>query len=88
MDPAAIVRRIELAMINEAYRIAGDGVATPTEIDRAATFGLGCPVGPFGLAGRLGLRSVITGLRDLQRASPNDPERYRPAPSLWQMATV
>jgi 3-hydroxybutyryl-CoA dehydrogenase len=84
--PAAeIVERIELAIINEAYLAAGDGVADPPDIDRALKLGANHPHGPFERAGSLGLRRVVEGLQRLEGAHG---ERFRVAPSLWQVAHV
>jgi 3-hydroxybutyryl-CoA dehydrogenase len=81
---ADIVRRIELAIINEAYHAAGEGVAQPPDIDRAMKLGSNHPYGPFERAADLGLRQVVTGLRDLEQRYG---ERYRVAPALWQIAS-
>jgi 3-hydroxyacyl-CoA dehydrogenase len=80
-----IVRRIELAIINEAYLAAGEGVADPPDIDRAMKLGANHPYGPFERAGQLGLRAVVTGLRELEQAHG---ERFRIAPTLWQVASI
>jgi 3-hydroxybutyryl-CoA dehydrogenase len=44
---AEIVRRIELAIVNEAYRARDEGVAEADAIDRAMRLGAGHPKGPF-----------------------------------------
>jgi len=80
-----IVDRLELAIINEAYRAAGDGVADPPDIDLAMRLGAGHPYGPFERARALGLGSVVRGLAGLERRYG---ERYRVAPALWQIAAV
>ena len=80
-----IVARLELAIINEAYRAAGDGVADPPDIDLAMRLGAGHPYGPFERARALGLGSVVRGLAALERRYG---ERYRVAPALWQIAAV
>jgi 3-hydroxybutyryl-CoA dehydrogenase len=85
LPDAAIVERIELSLINEAYHAAGDEVATPADIDRAMKLGAGHPQGPFERAGRLGLRAVVEGL---QRLEAEHGERFRVAPALWQVAHV
>ena len=82
---ADIVARIELAIINEAYHAAGEGVAQPPDIDRAMKLGSNHPYGPFERAAALGLRQVVTGLRDLEQRYG---ERYRVAPALWQIASI
>jgi 3-hydroxybutyryl-CoA dehydrogenase len=80
-----IVRRIELAIINEAYHAAGEGVAQPPDIDRAMKLGANHPYGPFERAATLGLRHVVTGLRQLEQRYG---ERFRVAPALWQIASI
>jgi 3-hydroxybutyryl-CoA dehydrogenase len=80
-----IVRRIELAIINEAYLAAGEGVAQPPDIDRALKLGANHPYGPFERAAQLGLRSVVTGLHQLETRYG---ERFRVAPALWQIASI
>ena len=80
-----IVRRIELAIINEAYHAAGEGVAEPADIDRALKLGANHPRGPFERAGELGLRNVVDGLRALEARYG---ERFQIAPALWQIASI
>ena len=80
-----IVSRIELAIINEAYHAAGDGVAAAADIDRAMKLGANHPYGPFERAGTLGLRAVIDGLAGYEATIG---ERYRVAPLLWQVASI
>jgi 3-hydroxybutyryl-CoA dehydrogenase len=80
-----IVRRIELTIINEAYHAAGEGVAQPPDIDRAMKLGANHPYGPFERAAALGLRHVVTGLRQLEQRYG---ERFRVAPALWQIASI
>ena len=50
----AIAERIALAIVNEAYRALGEGVATAADIDLALRLGAGHPVGPFERADALG----------------------------------
>jgi 3-hydroxybutyryl-CoA dehydrogenase len=84
--PADEIRtRIELAIVNEAYRAAGDGVAVPPDIDLAMRLGAGHPVGPFERAATLGLRRVVAELRRLEERHG---ERFRVAPALWQVASI
>ncbi len=85
IDDEEIVARIELAIINEAYHAAGEGVATPPDIDRALKLGASHPYGPFERAGQLGLRAVIDGLARLELRHG---ERFSVAPSLWQIASI
>ena len=80
-----IVRRIELAIINEAYLAVGEGVAEPADIDRAMKLGANHPYGPFERAGQLGLRAVVEGLREHEARYG---ERYRIARTLWDIASI
>jgi 3-hydroxybutyryl-CoA dehydrogenase len=80
-----IVARIELAIINEAYHAVGDGVAEPSDVDRALKLGANHPQGPFERAGAIGLRAVVDGLA---RYEARYGERYRLAPALWQVAAI
>jgi 3-hydroxybutyryl-CoA dehydrogenase len=74
-----ILERIVLAIVNEAYRAAGDGVATPADIDLALRLGASHPRGPFERAARLGgPRGVLAALGSLASAGP----RFDPAPPL------
>ena len=80
-----IVERIELAIINEAYRAAEEGVARPPDIDRAMKLGASHPYGPFERAGQLGLKQVIEGLAALEKVYG---ERFQVARALWQVASI
>jgi 3-hydroxybutyryl-CoA dehydrogenase len=80
-----VVRRIELAIINEAYLAVGEGVAEPADVDRAMKLGANHPYGPFERAGQLGLRTVVEGLRELEA---HYGERYRIARALWDIASI
>ena len=78
LDGSALAARIDLAIVNEAYRAAGDGVATPADIDLAMRLGANHPIGPFERATALGgPTAVLAALRLL-----GDGPRYVPAPAL------
>jgi 3-hydroxybutyryl-CoA dehydrogenase len=80
---ARILERIVLAIVNEAYRAAGDGVASPADIDLALRLGASHPSGPFERAATLGgPRVVLAALAPLASAGP----RFDPAPSLLAAA--
>jgi len=91
LDVDTLAGRLELVVIAEAYRLVGEAVAGADEIERAMTQGAGWAAGPFTMAGRRGLRDVVTGLAVLSRAAGVDPitaDRFAMPPLLWQMATV
>ena len=76
-----IVERVNLAIINEAYRAVEERVASPQDIDLAMKLGANHPMGPFERAGQLGLRGVVEGLRrrHTRSASFRGPVRDRAA---------
>jgi len=75
----AIAERVILAIVNEAYRALGDGVATADDIDRAMRLGANHPFGPFQWARQTGLAEVAASLDQL---SADDTDAFRPAISL------
>jgi 3-hydroxybutyryl-CoA dehydrogenase len=83
LDPAALAERVILALVNEAYRAAGDGVASPTDIDRAMRLGASHPFGPFEWAARTGVHEVVVMLDAL---SDEDADTFRPALALLREA--
>jgi 3-hydroxyacyl-CoA dehydrogenase len=89
LAPERMVERLELAVINEAYRTVADGLAAPPAIDRAMRAVAGFPRGPFELVDRLGLRALIGRLRALhEETCDSSGDQYQVAELLWQMATV
>lgn len=89
LEPAAIVERLEIAMINEAYRAVGEGVASPADVDTAMRLGAGHPKGPFQLVDAVGLRHVVERLHALRAAAGSaSDQQYEVAPLLWTVATV
>jgi 3-hydroxybutyryl-CoA dehydrogenase len=85
LSDGEIVRRIEFAIINEAYHAVGEQVAQPPDIDRAMKLGANHPQGPFERAGSVGLRTVV---EQLLRWERQHGARYRVAPALWQVAAL
>ena len=86
-DSAGLVaQRVVAHIVNIACEIAQQGIASPVDIDRAVTLGLGYPHGPLAWGDALGLGTVLTILENLQAAS-GDP-RYRPTPWLRRRAAL
>jgi 3-hydroxybutyryl-CoA dehydrogenase len=83
LGSAAIAERVILAIVNEAYRAAGDGVATSADIDRAMQLGANHPFGPFEWAARTGVHEVVVMLDAL---SDEDADTFRPALQLLREA--
>ena len=79
LDDVAIADRITIAIVNEAYRAASEGVATPADIDLAMRLGASHPSGPFERGTALGgPAAVFARLRAFASEGP----RFDPAPSL------
>lgn len=83
-SPGFIAQRIVATIVNIASDIAQQQIATPEDIDRAVTLGLGYPVGPLALGDKLGADRILEILKSMQRVT-GDP-RYRP--SLWLQRRV
>jgi 3-hydroxybutyryl-CoA dehydrogenase len=84
LAPDLVAERITLAIVNEAYRALGEGVASAADIDLAMRLGAGHPVGPFERAAALGgTEGVLAGLRRDADGGP----RFDPAPMLRNGST-
>lgn len=86
-DSAGLVcQRVLATIVNIGADIAQQGIASPDDIDKAVTLGLGYPKGPLALGDALGAATVLRildGLFDFYR----DP-RYRPSPWLKRRALL
>ncbi len=83
LGPAAIAERIELAIVNEAWRALGDGVAGRHDIDLAVRLGAAHPIGPFERTAALGGPAAVVARIDRWRAAG---PRFDPAPALTAAA--
>lgn len=85
---AEIVRRYLVAMVNEAAKVVGDGIAhRPLDVDVTLLYGYGFPRywgGPLKWADLQGLPKVI---EDIRKWSEEDAYFWQPAPLLVQLAT-
>ena len=83
IDDDEVIDRILLALVNEAYRALGEGIATAPDIDLALRLGAGHAVGPFErVEGLGGPANVLVELRRYSRLGP----RFEPAPALREAA--
>lgn len=76
----AIVERIVLAIVNEAFSALGDGVAGETDIDLALRLGAGHPLGPFERVALLGGGGAVA--RRLRELVPVAGGRFVPTAIL------
>jgi 3-hydroxybutyryl-CoA dehydrogenase len=81
-----VAQRIVACIVNIGCDIAQQGVASPSDIDRAVNLGLGYPKGPLAFGDALGGRNILAILEAMQDFY-GDP-RYRPSPWLKRRALL
>ena len=81
-----VAQRIIACIVNIGCDIAQQRVASPPDIDRAVSLGLGYPKGPLAFGDAIGARQVLTVLENMQKFY-GDP-RYRPSPWLKRRALL
>ncbi|MGM0586558.1 MAG: 3-hydroxyacyl-CoA dehydrogenase NAD-binding domain-containing protein [Pseudomonadota bacterium] len=81
-----IMRRYLAAMINEAAKVVGEGIALrPLDVDIASIYGYGHPRwrgGPMHYADHAGLQKTLSDLREFEKEDPNF---WKPAPLLEKL---
>jgi len=85
-SPGFIAQRVVAHIVNIGCDIAQQRIATPQDIDRAVTLGLGYPVGPLTWGDAIGPARVLAVLSELFDFY-QDP-RYRPSPWLKRRARL
>ena len=83
-----IVRQYMAAMVNEAAKVVGEGIARrPLDVDMTLLFGYGFPRyrgGPLKWADMVGLEALLA---DIRKYAKNDPYFWQPAPLLEQLVS-
>ena len=79
-SPGFVVNRLLVPMMNEAFNLLQEGVASPEDIDKAMKLGTNMPMGPFELADYTGLDIGLDVMEVLHRET-GDP-KFRPSPLL------
>ncbi len=74
--PGFVVNRILVPMINEAFFVLAEGLATPEDIDAGMKLGCNHPIGPLALADMIGL-DVCLAVMNVYVEQFND-SKYRP----------
>ncbi|MEN9483990.1 MAG: hypothetical protein RJB37_1870, partial [Pseudomonadota bacterium] len=78
--PGFVVNRILVPMINEAFFVLSEGLATPEDIDAGMKLGCNQPIGPLALADMIGL-DVCLAVMEVYLNQFGD-SKYRPCPLL------
>ena len=84
--PGFVVNRILVPMINEAFFVLAEGLATPEDIDAGMKLGCNHPIGPLALADMIGL-DICLAVMNVYVAEYND-GKYRPCPLLKEMVAA
>ncbi|MGD0276938.1 MAG: 3-hydroxyacyl-CoA dehydrogenase NAD-binding domain-containing protein [Syntrophales bacterium] len=80
--PAFVVNRILCSMINEAFFVLGEELASAEDIDKGMVYGCNHPIGPLALADLIGNETLLRVIEGLHRELG---DKYRPAPLLKQI---
>ncbi len=81
--PGFVSNRVLMPMINEAFYVLHEGIATAEAVDGIMKLGMNHPMGPLTLADFIGLDTCLAILRVLHGGLGDD--KYRPCPLLVQM---
>jgi 3-hydroxybutyryl-CoA dehydrogenase len=81
-SPGFVINRLYLLMVNEAFFALETGLASPKEIDRSCTKGLGFPLGPLAAADAFGLDILLACMKTFHRELG---DKYRPCPLLVKL---
>ena len=84
--PGFVVNRILVPMINEAFFVLAEGLASAEDIDAGMKLGCNQPIGPLALADMIGL-DVCLAVMDVYLTEYGD-SKYRPCPLLKEMVAA
>ena len=80
--PGFCVNRILVPMINEAFYVLDEGIASAEDIDKGMVLGCNHPIGPLALADMLGLDTMMHIVEGFQKELG---DKCRPAPLLAKL---
>ena len=84
--PGFVVNRILVPMINEAFFVLSEGLATAEDIDAGMKLGCNQPIGPLALADMVGL-DVCLAVMEVYLSEYGD-SKYRPCPLLKELVAA
>jgi 3-hydroxybutyryl-CoA dehydrogenase len=85
-SPGFVVNRILVPMINEAFYVLAEGIASPADIDAGMKLGCNHPIGPLALGDMIGL-DVCLAVLEVYYAEFED-SKYRVCPLLKEMVAA
>ncbi len=85
-SPGFVVNRILVPMINEAFFVLAEGLATPEDIDAGMKLGCNQPIGPLALADMVGL-DVCLAVMEVYLSEFGD-SKYRACPLLKELVAA
>jgi len=85
-SPGFVVNRILVPMINEAFFVLAEGLASAEDIDAGMKLGCNQPIGPLALADLIGLDVVLAVMQVY--VSEFADSKYRPCPLLKEMVAA
>lgn len=85
-SPGFVVNRILVPMINEAFFVLSEGVASAQDIDLGMKLGCNHPIGPLALADLIGLDTCLA-VMEVYFTNFSD-SKYRPCPLLREMVAA
>lgn len=80
--PAFAVNRILCPMLNEAFYVLGEGVASAEDVDKGMVLGCNHPIGPLALSDLVGLDILLHVMEGLHEEFG---DKYQPAPLLRKL---
>jgi 3-hydroxybutyryl-CoA dehydrogenase len=80
--PAFVVNRILCSMLNEAFYVLDEGLASAEDIDKGMMLGCNHPIGPLALADLIGNDTLLRVMEGLHRELG---DKYRPSPLLRKL---
>ncbi|VVD69042.1 3-hydroxybutyryl-CoA dehydrogenase [Pandoraea iniqua] len=84
--PGFVVNRILVPMINEAFFVLAENLATPEEIDEGMKLGCNHPIGPLALADMIGLDVCLSVMNVFYEEFEDS--KYRACPLLKEMVAA
>lgn len=84
--PGFVVNRVLIPMVNEAFFVLAEGLASAEDIDAGMRLGCNQPIGPLALADMIGL-DVCLAVMEVYLKEFGD-SKYRPCPLLKEMVAA